>query len=759
MADATRRVSVRLSVDGAVETKAALREVGETGQKSLDRVKEGSDRASRALALLDTATGAIQFAPLAAGLAALVRAGDQLTQSITRLQTAVGSVEGASEVYSRLYRDALQTGVAVKESVDAFARFSIAAREIGATSDQVATLVGGLQRVGIVAGLSSQEIANGTQQLAQGFASGVLQGDELRSLLENMPPLAQALAQELGVSIGELRKMGSEGKLTADTIFPAMLRAVERLGGELGRMPITIGRAFGQLQVATDGFLGQLDRAIGLSGALARALSGAARVLDGVRRGSGLLMPEEQDADRRAQAEALRAQIARLEAESEGQSLRAQPRRGSIRGGLAGTAQQQAGVDSAGRLEELRRQYAELQAEIARGEQAAGERQRTEQEGAATQAAEARRRRTAADAEELRKQLDDRFRINTEYEDRVRRLREAEAAGGITAADRTRLETLALGERDEALRRLEPRVAAVRRATNEGAREARDAEREVNEVLRLRTALIDQNATAGERYEAALARVAETARRAAAIGQPIPAETLDRERERLTGREELIERNLTAQERYNAALERMEEIQRRATANGTPVPDETMARERIRLQEELTKATERTSDTARDLGLTFSSAFEDAVLDGKRLSDILNGIARDAARIVLRRTITEPLGGAIASGLSSFSFTSLFSGLFRAEGGPVAGGQPYIVGERGPEWFVPDRGGTVLPNGTAPAAAAPVINTSIAIDARGADAGVEARLRLMAGQIARQASAMTLDAIRRGGTAYETVRG
>src|SRR5690606_922098 len=133
---------------------------------------------------------------------------------------------------------------------------------------------------------------------------------------------------------------------------------------------------------------------------------GAARVLDGVRRGSGLMLPGEQDTDRRRQAEELRAAIARMEAESEGQSLRAQPRRGSIRGGLVGIAQQQAGVDRAARLEEMRRQYAELQEEITRGEAASGERQRSEQETAAAQAADARRRRAAADAEELRKALD-----------------------------------------------------------------------------------------------------------------------------------------------------------------------------------------------------------------------------------------------------------------------------------------------------------------------------------------------------------------
>ncbi|MFL1462514.1 tape measure protein [Roseococcus sp. DSY-14] len=717
MADSTRRVSVRLSLDDAARVKQELREVGETGSRSLERIQGGADRASRALDLLDVAVRGVQIAGLAAGLRAVVVAGDALTQSMGRLNTALGSVERAGEIYDRLYRDSLQTGVAVRESVDAFARFSIAAREIGATSDQVATLVGGLQRIAIASGASQQEIASSTQQLAQALASGTLQGDELRSILEGLPTLAQALARELGVSIGELRKLGSEGKLTADTVFPALLRAVERLNGEFERAPLSVGRAFGQLTAAADQFLARLDQAIGLSNALARALSGAARVLDGVRRGSGLLLPSEQEADRRAQAEALRAQIARLEAESQGDSLRSQPRRGSIRGGLVGTAQQQAGVDRAARLEELRRQYQELQEEITRGEAAAGERQRTEQEGAAAQAAEARRRRTAADAEELRKALDDRFRINSEYEDRVRRLREAEAAGGITAADRTRLETLALRERDEALRRIEGttrRVASIPRPD-------REAEREINDIIRERERLIQNNENAQERYTRRLETLGRLVERSERIGRPIPDETVSRE--------------------ANAALEELE-----------------------RSQQRVQQATERTSNTARELGLTFSSAFEDAIIKGESFSKVLQGILQDIARIVVRRTITEPLGTAVTSSLSGFDFGSIFSGLgsalgglFRAEGGPVAGGQPYIVGERGPEWFVPNRSGTVLPNGMAPGG--PVINQSITIDARGADAGVEARLRVLSAQIVRQASAATLDAIRRGGSATSIVRG
>jgi hypothetical protein len=91
MADATRRVSVRLSLDDAARVKQELREVGETGQRSLARIQGGAERASRALDLLDIAVRGVQIAGLAAGLRAVVVAGDALTQSMGRLNTALGS--------------------------------------------------------------------------------------------------------------------------------------------------------------------------------------------------------------------------------------------------------------------------------------------------------------------------------------------------------------------------------------------------------------------------------------------------------------------------------------------------------------------------------------------------------------------------------------------------------------------------------------------------------------------------------------------
>jgi hypothetical protein len=109
---------------------------------------------------------------------------------------------------------------------------------------------------------------------------------------------------------------------------------------------------------------------------------------------------------------------------------------------------------------------------------------------------------------------------------------------------------------------------------------------------------------------------------------------------------------------------------------------------------------------ARDMGLTFSSAFEDAIVEGKKFSEVLVGLEKDILRIVVRKSITEPIGGAIAGGIESMGigaaiggfFKDIFGG-FRAGGGSVDAGRLYMVGERGPELFAPGASGSIIPNG------------------------------------------------------------
>lgn len=113
---------------------------------------------------------------------------------------------------------------------------------------------------------------------------------------------------------------------------------------------------------------------------------------------------------------------------------------------------------------------------------------------------------------------------------------------------------------------------------------------------------------------------------------------------------------------------------------------------------------EKSKGLAEELGLTFTSAFEDAIVGGKSFSEVLKGLEQDILRLVTRKLVTEPIGNAITGAIGGSGgiggiFGNLFSGLFgaRANGGPVQAGGSYLVGERGPEIFKAPSGGTIVP--------------------------------------------------------------
>lgn len=221
---------------------------------------------------------AFATAAMAAGKLAseAIRSGDAMTQAEGRLRAATGSIGAARDVYDQLYQIALLTGTAVSESAGQFVRFRIAGNAIGATNAEVVQLVETVQKFGIVSGASTSEAQAGAMQLAQALASGKLQGDELRSILENMPTLAQAIAQELGVPIGKLREMGEAGELSADRIFQAILKAKEQADAQFGQMPMTVERASNIMAASWDRFTAEIDRSLGLSQKLAASIQSVA---------------------------------------------------------------------------------------------------------------------------------------------------------------------------------------------------------------------------------------------------------------------------------------------------------------------------------------------------------------------------------------------------------------------------------------------------------------------------------------------------
>lgn len=120
-----------------------------------------------------------------------------------------------------------------------------------------------------------------------------------------------------------------------------------------------------------------------------------------------------------------------------------------------------------------------------------------------------------------------------------------------------------------------------------------------------------------------------------------------------------------------------------------------------RFAQEIPKMEEETrvlAAAAQDMGFAFSSAFENAVIAGEKLSDVMRSLAQDILRVFLRLAVTNPLINSIFGGVSGFQALPTLFGGPKADGGPVTSGTSYLVGERGPELFVPRQSGVIVPN-------------------------------------------------------------
>lgn len=291
--------------------------------------------------------------------------------------------------------------------------------------------------------------------------------------------------------------------------------------------------------------------------------------------------------------------------------------------------------------------------------------------------------------------------------------------------------------------------------------------------------------------------------------------------EALREQQSLLRANETAYERYQRQLEELAALQDRLTeaeargveVNGVRVralSTEELARSTERFANELERAekqSERTDLMGRQMGMTFSSAFEDAILQSRKFSDILKAVEQDIARIILRTAVTGPaanaIAGAVSSGVNSItgSFGSWFGGgapagatpnysnanwnpgavqvtpLASANGNAFIGGHliPFanggivssptlfpmargmgLMGEAGPEAIMPLQRGADGKLGVRAAGGGQgsvVINQTITIDARGADPAVDQKIHAAIAIATEQAQVALMETVQRGGNA------
>ncbi len=112
-----------------------------------------------------------------------------------------------------------------------------------------------------IAGASAAESSNAAYQLTQALAAGKLQGDEMKSILENAPLVAQKIAKKMGVTVGKVKELGAEGKITSDVIIEAMFEAADEIEKRFGKLPKTLGDIWTEISnYATNKFRPVFDK-------------------------------------------------------------------------------------------------------------------------------------------------------------------------------------------------------------------------------------------------------------------------------------------------------------------------------------------------------------------------------------------------------------------------------------------------------------------------------------------------------------------
>jgi len=533
-----------------------------------------------------------------ASLKAVPQAGDAAFESLNRLNAIIGDLSRSRAVFNDLAAVSRQTGVSIGDSAATFGRFAIAAKDLGVTNAQVVELVGGIQKFGIVAGASTEETKSATTQLAQALASGKLQGDELRSILESMPQLAQALAQELGTSIGNLRTMGAEGKLTADVVMPALLRAVQGIDAEFSKMPVSMARAQAQFDVSAKSFLAHLDEAIGLSQRLAKILEGAAGAIDFVRRGTRGATMMERQADLIADQASIQAQIADLDRSS----MKAD-RRGVI---------PKIAVETRADLE---RSLAENRAELLKINNEITRQIEADEEIAADNRLKADRGRSEERIKAIREELDKSLKLRREYDEQIKTINRGVELGTIDAAAGTKLTADATKDFNEALAKLEDKAKTAGGAVKDFGKDTAEALANIRKAQSDAMSVeaeLDPRAAAGQRLESQLARIRG--------GVGVGALSEDRAA--------VLERG--AYDQLTASLEKV----------GTAATD--------------------TSKDVDQFFARMASKTEDAILNWKGFGNVVESVGKDIASVLLRTFVTNPLANAAKSGLNGL--LGLFGG-------------------------------------------------------------------------------------------------
>lgn len=241
--------------------KKAEQSLGKSISDSLDNVKAKAQKVFgvEIPGLMNAAKSGAAFAGAAiiieaAGRAlkdmavSVIKTTDQLTQLRARINLINDGTQSTAEIMDKVYQAANRSRGSYLDMADSVAKLNMLAKDAFSSNDEAIYFVEQLNKQFKIAGASVEETSSAMYQLTQAMAAGKLQGDEFHSIMENAPMLAQAIASEMGMTVGQLKEMSSQGLITADVIKNALFNSAEETNAKFAEIPLTFQDIGTQLQ-------------------------------------------------------------------------------------------------------------------------------------------------------------------------------------------------------------------------------------------------------------------------------------------------------------------------------------------------------------------------------------------------------------------------------------------------------------------------------------------------------------------------------
>ena len=248
------------------KTNNAIKEFGINSQRAFSNTtKDISSMNSSMAGFSKTIKGVLITAASLASALSFTAANDNLINIQNRLKLVTSSTEDLINTQNLLYKLSKETRSSFEGVVRLYSDFSSSLKSIGISEERIFKVVKTIQQSAVLSGSSMDATNAALVQLSQGISSGTLRGEELNSVLEQMPYLGQAIAKQLGMTTGTLRKFAAEGGLSAKTLLTTIEKIYTSTDRDFNKTVITFSSAFQGLATSMKLFIAEAGAYGGLS--------------------------------------------------------------------------------------------------------------------------------------------------------------------------------------------------------------------------------------------------------------------------------------------------------------------------------------------------------------------------------------------------------------------------------------------------------------------------------------------------------------